>query len=57
MEVGLGGIGEGSDVSKPKSKPRGFGGLALTCGRDEVNRIEEVVEVCDDVGRYSKPGL
>lgn len=59
MDVGEGGAcGAGLESAKPKSKPRTvdafelvWGGLALE------KRMEDVVDVCEDGGWYSKPGL
>ena len=59
MDVGEGGAcGALFDSAKPKSNPRtlaafevGWRGLALE------KRMEDVVDVCEDGGWYSKPGL
>ena len=59
--VDVGDCGEGGglglcDLERPKSKPRVFAALALMemgGGFGVEKRIEEVVELCDDEGRYS----
>lgn len=45
-------------IDRPKSKPRGLESLVLIGGGllDE-KMMEDVVEVCDEDGRYSKAGL
>ena len=46
------------ESARPKSNPRLFGDLELIGGGFDVEkRIEDVDDVCDDVGRYSKAGL
>ena len=58
MDVGEGGTWFVVGIDSPKSKPRGLESLVLIGGGllDE-KMMEDVVEVCDEDGRYSKAGL
>jgi hypothetical protein len=59
VDVGDGGVWLLGGSDKPKSKPRGFATLVLIGGGlfVEEKMIEEVAEVWDEDGRYSKAGL